>query len=165
LHTHKKEADMGMFSFVKAAGRLLGIAGGDAVQDESKPPPPPPQAEAIVAELKRQGLSAQDVQVTVDGDKVHVSGSAPDAATREKLILAAGNIAGIASVQDQITTNTSEPEAEFHTVVRGETLSAIAKKHYGNANAYMQIFEANKPMLKDPDHIYPGQVLRIPAKS
>ena len=50
-------------------------------------------------------------------------------------------------------------------MVRGETLSAIAKKHYGNANAYMQIFEANKPMLKDPDHIYPGQVLRIPAKS
>ena len=156
---------MGMFSFVKAAGRLLGIGGGDAVQDESKPAPPPPQAEAVAAELKRQGLPADSLQVSVEGDKVKVSGSAPDAATREKLILAAGNIAGVSAVEDQISTNTAEPAAQFHTVVRGETLSAIAKQYYGNANAYPQIFEANKPMLKDPDRIYPGQVLRIPAKT
>ncbi len=50
----------------------------------------------------------------------------------------------------------------YYTVVRGDTLSAIAKKHYGNANAYPKIFEANKPMLTHPDKIYPGQLLRIP---
>jgi len=50
----------------------------------------------------------------------------------------------------------------FHTVVKGDTLSAIAKKHYGSANKYPAIFEANKPMLSDPDKIYVGQVLRIP---
>ena len=48
-------------------------------------------------------------------------------------------------------------------MVKGDTLSGIAKKEYGNANQYMKIFEANKPMLKDPDKIYPGQLLRIPA--
>ena len=45
------------------------------------------------------------------------------------------------------------------------TLSKIARDAYGDSNAYMKIFEANKPMLSNPDKIYPGQVLRIPAKS
>ena len=47
-------------------------------------------------------------------------------------------------------------------MVSGDTLGAIAKKHYGNASKYPVIFEANKPMLTDPNLIYPGQVLRIP---
>ena len=51
-----------------------------------------------------------------------------------------------------------------YTVVKGDTLSKIAKEMYGDASKYPVIFEANKPMLKDPDKIYPGQVLRIPAK-
>jgi nucleoid-associated protein YgaU len=45
----------------------------------------------------------------------------------------------------------------------GDTLSKIAREFYGDANAYMRIFEANRPMLKDPDLIYPGQALRIPT--
>jgi nucleoid-associated protein YgaU len=49
-------------------------------------------------------------------------------------------------------------------VVKGDTLSKIAKEFYGNANEYMRIFEANKPMLTHPDKIYPGQSLRIPPK-
>ena len=49
-----------------------------------------------------------------------------------------------------------------YTVVKGDTLSAISKRQYGDANKYMRIFEANKPMLSDPNKIYPGQVLRIP---
>ena len=48
-------------------------------------------------------------------------------------------------------------------MVRGDTLSAIAKEFYGDANKYPVIFEANKPMLSHPDKIYPGQKLRIPA--
>ncbi len=51
------------------------------------------------------------------------------------------------------------------TVVAGDTLSAIAKKMYGDAGKCHQIFDTNKPMLKDPDHIYPGQVLRIPPQA
>lgn len=49
-----------------------------------------------------------------------------------------------------------------YTVKSGDTLSAIAKEHLGNANAYMKIFEANRDQLSDPDKIKPGQVLRIP---
>jgi len=53
-------------------------------------------------------------------------------------------------------------ESHFHTVVVGETLSDISEKYYGDRVLYIEIFEANKPMLEDPDKIYPGQVLRIP---
>ncbi len=53
----------------------------------------------------------------------------------------------------------------MYTVQSGDSLSKIAKQHYGDAMKYMTIFEANKPMLKDPNKIYPGQVLRIPPQS
>ena len=82
---------------------------------------------------------------------------------KEKIILAAGNIAGVASVDDQITvTGPVVKAARFVTVKKGDTLSAISVVVYGNANQYNKIFEANKPMLSHPDKIYPGQVLRIP---
>ena len=74
-----------------------------------------------------------------------------------------GNTEGIATVDDRMTVEIPEPEAQFHTVVKGDYLSKIAKKYYGDAMKYPIIFEANKPMLTDPDKIYPGQVLRIPA--
>jgi nucleoid-associated protein YgaU len=74
-------------------------------------------------------------------------------------------VAGVAEVENRMSVARPEPEAQFHTVVRGDTLSAIAKKFYGNANQYMVIFEANKPMLSHPDKIYPGQVLRIPPQA
>jgi nucleoid-associated protein YgaU len=68
----------------------------------------------------------------------------------------------VAQVNDLTTVEAPEPEATFYTVKSGDSLSAIAKAHYGDAMKYPEIFEANKPMLKDPDKIYPGQVLRIP---
>lgn len=160
---------MGLFNFVEAAGRLLGFgheAHPDAVQDGSKPAPAPPSGDAIADEIRKLGLAVSDLSVSVDGNTARVSGTAPDAATREKVILAAGNVAGIAKVDDQIALGGgSAPEARFHTVVKGDTLSAIAKEYYGNAGKYPAIFEANRPMLSDPDRIYPGQVLRIPAEA
>ena len=51
---------------------------------------------------------------------------------------------------------------QTYTVQAGDTLSAIAKRLLGNANAYMEIFNANKDQLSDPDKIKPGQVLKIP---
>ena len=89
-------------------------------------------------------------------------GVAPDQATREKIVLCCGNVAGVGAVKDMMSVDQSAPEATYYTVVSGDTLSKIAKTHYGDANKYPAIFEANKPMLTHPDKIYPGQVLRIP---
>ena len=74
-----------------------------------------------------------------------------------------GNVEGVEAVNDQMGVASPEPEAQFHTVVKGDTLSKIAKEAYGDAMKYPVIFEAKKPMLSHPDKIYPGQVLRIPA--
>ena len=90
-------------------------------------------------------------------------GTAKNQETKEKVILVVGNTAGIAGVSDEMDVEVEEPVATFHTVERGDTLSKIAKKVYGNAMKYPVIFEANRPMLTHPDKIYPGQVLRIPA--
>ena len=122
-------------------------------------------ARAIEKYIASQQLSADGLRVEYDGSKaaVTVSGQAPDQATKEKILLCCGNVQGVAAVNDLLTVAQPAEEARYYTVVRGDTLSAIAKKEYGNANAYMKIFEANKPMLSNPDKIYPGQMLRIPA--
>ena len=159
---------MGLFSFIKNAGaKVFGIGKTDAEET----------AEATTAELKLEALAARkleetinDLDLKVEGLNVHIdddaaiiSGLAYDQATREKVILVVGNSDGIATVDDQMTVENVEPEAQFHTVVSGDTLGKIAKNYYGNAMKYPVIFEANQPMLSHPDKIYPGQVLRIPA--
>ncbi len=57
----------------------------------------------------------------------------------------------------------AKADAATYTVKAGDTLSKIAKEQLGNANAYMEIFNANKDQLSDPDKIKPGQVLKIPT--
>ena len=95
-------------------------------------------------------------------ETARIAGVAADQATREKVVLAVGNVNGVSRVSDEMVVNDPAPEAQFHTVASGDTLGKIAKKFYGNAMKYPEIFEANKPMLSHPDKIYPGQVLRIP---
>jgi nucleoid-associated protein YgaU len=159
---------MGLFSFIKNAGaKVFGIGKTDAEE----------AAEAAAAEVaklatvaRRMEGTVRDLGLDVDGLNVHIvgdtatiTGLAHDQATKEKVVLVVGNSEGIATVDDQMTVENVEPEAQFHTVVSGDTLGKIAKNYYGNAMKYPVIFEANKPMLSHPDKIYPGQVLRIPA--
>ncbi|KAA0945170.1 peptidoglycan-binding protein LysM [Pseudomonas sp. ANT_H14] len=145
---------MSIFSFVKEAGEKLIdlLTPGNANASE--------QLKDHVAKV---GLGSPNVQTTVDGDKVSVTGEVASQEEKEKILLALGNIAGVASVDDQITV--SGPvvaAAAFVVVKKGDTLSAISKTVYGDANLYNKIFEANKPLLSHPDKIYPGQTLRIP---
>jgi nucleoid-associated protein YgaU len=63
----------------------------------------------------------------------------------------------------QVTGGPAIPEVRTYTVKAGDTLSAIAKQHLGDANKYMKIYEANRDQLSDPDKIKPGQILKIPA--
>ncbi len=159
---------MGLFSFIKNAGaKVFGIGKTEAEE----------AAEAAAAEVaklatvaRRMEGTVRDLGLDVDGLNVHivgdmatVTGLAHDQATKEKVVLVVGNSEGIATVDDQMSVENPEPEAQFHTVVSGDTLGKIAKNYYGNAMKYPVIFEANKPMLSHPDKIYPGQVLRIPA--
>ena len=143
---------MGLWSFVKDAGKK--IFGGDDDPEVS--------GAALQDELKELGLDAKDLDIKVEGDKVKVSGKAASQEMKEKVILAVGNVEGVASVEDNIEGGAGEPT--FHTVEKGDTLWAIAEKTLGKGARYTEIFEANRPMLTHPDKIYPGQVLRIPAE-
>jgi len=136
---------MGLWNFLKGAGKSL-IGGDDT-----------PDADTLKKEVADLGLDAEGLDITVEGDTVKVTGDAVSQEMREKVILAVGNVEGVAAVEDD-----GGAEPVFHTVEKGDTLWAISKKALGDGNRYNEIFEANRPMLSHPDKIYPGQVLRIP---
>jgi nucleoid-associated protein YgaU len=155
---------MGLIDFVKNAGaKIFG-------KDEQEPKQEAPdrkliderRAAALRGGIRHLGLEVENLAITVAGDVATVRGKVTSQEAREKVVLVVGNTAGIARVDDRLEVDEPAPEAQFHTVVSGDSLSKIAKKYYGNAMKYPVIFEANKPMLSDPDKIYPGQVLRIP---
>jgi nucleoid-associated protein YgaU len=143
---------MGLINFIKHAGEKL-FGGGEAEAAT---------ADDLKKQIEAQGLDPNGVDIKVEGDKVTVGGNVASTEVAEKIALAVGNTPGVAAVENNLAAAAPAPESRFYTVKKGDTLSAIAKAEYGNANAYPKIFEANKPMLKSPDKIYPGQVLRIP---
>jgi len=114
--------------------------------------------------VRKLGLDIENLDIRYDDGVATVSGKAADQETRERVILAIGNTEDVGQVQDDIEVPAeAKDESQMHVVEKGDTLSAIAKQYYGNASQYPAIFEANRPMLSDPDKIYVGQVLRIPA--
>jgi nucleoid-associated protein YgaU len=153
---------MGLIDFVVSAGKKLFGAGDAAAAPTSDPDVLSKRASALEAEIASLGLPVKDLKIKVADQVAYVKGTVPTRADAEKVCLACGNVEGIAKVEDRLDVTNPEPEARFYTVVKGDTLSKISKEHYGDANKYNVIFEANKPMLTHPDKIYPGQVLRIP---
>jgi nucleoid-associated protein YgaU len=161
---------MGLFDFVKDAGEK--IFGKDdkankAHDDNIVRTPEMARAdkakgEAIQRMITTMDLGVEDLGVKFFDGKVTLKGKAPSQAVKEKVVLLAGNTAGVGQVDDDLVVEAPEPEAKMYTVVSGDSLSKIAKQFYGDASKYPVIFEANRPMLKDPNKIYPGQALRIP---
>jgi nucleoid-associated protein YgaU len=170
---------MGLIQFAKNVGRKLGLGDdddkkvqGQGAQQGQHAAPTAQQVQelhdrrkgaALAKLVKDMGFHVDDLGVRVDGDKVTLTGRARTQEEREKIALLVGNVEGIGSVDDNMQATQAAAEATFYEVKPGDTLSKISKQFYGDANKYNQIFEANKPMLKDADEIYPGQRLRIPA--
>jgi nucleoid-associated protein YgaU len=167
---------MGLFSFIKNAGTKV-FGTGKTDNEEKAEEQAVANAKAAADELKSEKIAAkkleetvrdlkldvENLKVEIEDDMATVTGKAHDQATKEKVVLVIGNTHGIASVDDQMTVEHVEPESQYHTVIKGDTLGKIAKQYYGNAMKYPLIFDANKPMLTNPDKIYPGQVIRIPS--
>ncbi|WP_405021323.1 peptidoglycan-binding protein LysM [Kitasatospora sp. NBC_00070] len=145
---------MPQFSFAKEAGpKLVDLLTSDSTNAE----------EQLKKHIANIGLGDPNISATVEGDKVILKGEVSSQEEREKIVLAIGNIAGVASIDDQLTVTDPVAQASrFVTVVSGDTLPAISQRVYGSPNKYLKIFEANKPMLAHPDKIYPGQLLRLP---
>jgi len=167
---------MGLIDFIKNVGHKLNIGHEDPKPAQAAPTAaqgPSQQdlhalenrkkATALTNLVQQMGLKGENLNVQVDGDKATLTGKVDSQEVREKLVLLVGNTEGIGKVDDQLQVTRQEPEAQYYDVKAGDSLSKIAKQFYGDANQYNRIFEANQPMLKDPDKIYPGQKLRIPA--
>lgn len=161
---------MGLMSFVQDAGRRLGLFGsrsGDEVDEAKAAAASAEGAEKIAADVKAAILSyiePQTLGVTFDAETstIALNGRMDTQADAEKAVLIAGNTEGVAQVDDQIVIKAPEPPSVHHVVVDGNSLSELSLAYYGVIHLYDVIFEANQPMLADPDEIYPGQVLRIP---
>lgn len=144
---------MGLLNFFKDAGEKL-FGSKEA------------NAESIKKYIQSQGISTEGLKIDFEkaSDTVTVSGQVPDQATKEKILLCCGNIQGVAKVDDRLTVRQIAPASQYYTVQKGDSLSKIAARFYGDAKKYPAIFEANRPMLSHPDKIYPGQSLRIPPQ-
>jgi len=164
---------MSLISFIKEAGeKLFGKGETKAAQEAAAKEASAQNLErlnraagdAIATYIGAMGLKVDSLDVGFDGTSgtVTVAGVAADQTTKEKVVLCCGNVENVAAVNDMLTVAAPADPSKYYTVVKGDTLSKIAKEFYGNANKYPAIFEANKPMLTHPDKIYPGQLLRIP---
>lgn len=157
---------MGIFNFVKEAGAKVGLGESPSKAAEEA------EKEEELMELRegnkllrfilQMDLGIEKPKVKFDDGVATVYGTAPNQKVKENTILAIGNCEGVEAVDDRMEVVEPAPEAVFYTVKKGDTLGAIAKEHLGAAGRYTEIFEANQPLLKDPNLIYPGQVLRIP---
>lgn len=166
---------MGIFSFIKNEGvdildghkiseeldfeakiNLRLKAAGEEIEAESE------AAQKFEKIIRNFQFEVEKLKVVVDDDQVTVKGKAKDQCSKEKIVLILGNIKGIATVDDQMSVDHEVLESKFHTVAKDDNLNKIAQHYYGNANKFIKVLEANMPMLKTSDSIYPGQVLRIP---
>ena len=144
---------MGLFDFISDMGeKLFGS------QDQA--------AEKIKAKIEAANPGVKDLDVTFKDGVVHLSGTAESAEAMEKAVLMAGNVQGVSEVKAEgITAPPQQAKVDYYVIQKGDSLSAIAKRYYGDAKEYPRIFEANREVIKDPDLIYPGQKIRIPPKT
>lgn len=182
---------MGIFDFMKGAGEKIFKPGeakkeaaikahldtfgsdfasinvevdGDVAALSGSVPSTSAREKAVLIAGNIDGIDKVDDRLTVSGAaaKPSFSNVTGGVSSTEAPVVSGGG-GGTGSV----TTSVGDQgwQSKTYTVKPGDSLSKIAKEFYGEASKYNQIFEANQPMLKDPDKIYPGQVLRIPQEA
>ncbi len=142
---------MGLFDFAADIGKkVFGIGDANA-------------ADKIKENIEKNNPGVTDLSVSLDDEVCTLSGTCDSAAAKEKVVLMAGNMKGVGSVNgDGLAAPEPEAEVEYYTIKSGDTLWAIASQFLGNGAKYTEIFEANREVIEDPDKIFPGQKIRIP---
>ncbi len=167
--------------FMDAFSKILG---GDKVKPEEAVKPP-----SVV--LRENGIDPSNLKFKFNQDgSMAVSGPVASQSESDRICELCNDIPSISSVQNNMVVGAPEPAVEEvvvaeevvveeviaevaeeiepeetvrkYTVKPGDTLSGISRKMYGSGNKYMKIFEANTPLLEDPNKIFPGQELVIP---
>ncbi|MEA3642221.1 MAG: peptidoglycan-binding protein LysM [Lamprobacter sp.] len=141
---------MGLFDFLKGNGKK--VYGQEAEASEK-----------IKEEIERDNPGITGLDVNYEDGVVSLSGEAASPEAMEKAVLMAGNVQGVGEVKvDNLKAPEQTAVVDYYTIEKGDSLSAIAKRFYGDANAYPRLVEANREVIKDANLIYPGQKIRIP---
>lgn len=144
---------MGLFDFAADIGKkVFGIGDADA-------------AEQIKENIEANNPGVSDLSVELDDEVCTLNGTCDSVEAKEKVVLMTGNMKGVASVNAEGLSAPEpevEPEVEYYTIEKGDTLWGIAAKFLGNGSKYPEIFEANREVIEDPDKIFVGQKIRIP---
>jgi nucleoid-associated protein YgaU len=127
-------------------------------------PTPAPALRQKYADLTKvaNDLGIVNFLIAEQGGKLQLTGTAAYQLAKDELWNAIKRHAGW---QDEVEADIKVANTDLHgqyTVKGGDSLSRIAKYIYGDASAFTKIFEANRDILKTPDVIHPGQVLKIP---
>lgn len=132
------------------------------------------KVQEAVAQIGALGLGQKNLNATVSGKTVTLTGEAPSLEVKTRAMAEFNSrvdavnvvnqirIAAGAAPKDAAAKSAPAPEFEWYEVKSGDTLSALARRFYGKGGMYMKIFEANKDVLTNPDLIKVGQKLRIP---
>lgn len=141
---------MGLLSFVKDIGNKI-------FGDEDEAP------KKLKEHIEKDNPGINNLEISVDDGVATIKGDTDDPSALEKAILMVGNVFGISEVHaDEVTAPEQTIEVEYYEIKKGDSLWKIAKNLYGNGNDYHKIFEENREVIKDPDLIFPGQMIRIP---
>lgn len=150
---------MGLFDFASNIGKKL-------FGDDDDP------AEKLQEHISEDNPGIAGLEVEVQGDTAVIKGEAESPGALEKAVLMAGNALGISNVEaGELTVAGGEGadgeagETQYYEIQKGDSLWKIAKEFYGDGNKHTAIFEANREVIKDPDLIFPGQKIRIPAEA
>ncbi len=152
---------MGLLDFVMEIGHHLFSRGDEKA------------AEKIRTHLLADNPGIVGLTVSYENGFVTLGGSAQTWESVEKAILLAGNIQGVGRVISNIGVAEIASHApqelggsatiRYYEIRPGDTLSHIARQFYGDGAQYPKIFEANREVIKDPNTIFVGQKIRIPA--
>jgi nucleoid-associated protein YgaU len=149
---------MGLFDFASNIGNS--IFGSD---DEDA-------GEQLVAHIEADNPGVEGLEIEVQGDTAVIKGEAESSGAMEKAVLMAGNALGISNVEaGELTvleseTTESTAATQYYEIQSGDSLWKIAKQFYGSGTKHEAIFAANREVIKDPNLIFPGQKIRIPAE-
>lgn len=162
IEFYSKSTYMGLISFIKNLGAKS--INKDVKSETSDMSEVLDKRKAVMLTeiIGSLNLDVENLSIDFANDVATVYGQVSSTENKEKIILALGNVAGVAGVDDRLSVVNPAPEAEMYEVQKGDSLSKIAKRFYGDPMKYKELFAANQPMLEDPNKIYPGQVLRIP---
>lgn len=154
---------MSLFGFAKDIGRRL------FNRDEEA-------AGKIKEHILAHNPGVENLEVTYENGIVGLAGNCTNKDAFQKCVLMAGNVQGVIDVYatglvpyvdpaaPPKVAEIVEPEELYYVIEKGDTLWKIAARFLGSGNRYPEIFEANREVILDPDKIFPGQKIRIPAK-